>query len=65
MARRCDREFNHLYNARVHYKEKHEVSTDIFECSLCQAKFNIKRFLNEHLNKKHKITQKMLKLSKN
>ena len=64
MAHRCDREFNHFGNARVHYNEKHQVSTDIFECSLCWAQFNIKRLLNEHLYKKHKITQKMLKMSK-
>ena len=59
----CLKKFNALFNARVHYKEKHTVSTEVFKCKYCQQEFKFKRYLNTHLLNAHQITQRMLKLA--
>ncbi len=57
----CLKSFNFLGNAKVHYREKHTVSKDLFKCKYCQKEFKFKRYLNMHLFGAHKITQQMLK----
>ncbi len=52
-----------MSNARRHFREAHLASGRVkpFKCHLCdEAAFTIKRYLNEHLLKKHRIFQSML-----
>ena len=59
----CVRDFVDLSNARRHYREKHEERKELFECSYCNKKFAVKRSLTDHMLRKHKISQKMLRNS--
>ena len=59
----CVKDFVDLSTARRHYREKHEERNELFECSYCNQRFTIKRSLSDHMFRKHKISQKMLKNS--
>lgn len=59
----CTKTFSLMSNARRHFREAHLASGRVkpFKCHLCdEAAFTIKRYLNEHLLKKHRIFQSML-----
>jgi uncharacterized protein with PIN domain len=58
----CDTSFAHYRSALTHVKEKHLSPTEeLYTCHICFANFKVKRYLNVHLCRIHKITQKMLK----
>jgi uncharacterized protein with PIN domain len=60
----CDTSFAHYRSALTHMKEKHlEQKDEVYTCHICFATFKVKRYLNVHLCRIHKITQKMLKSS--
>lgn len=61
----CDTSFAHYRSALTHIKEKHNSTQpdEVFTCHICFASFKVKRYLNVHLCRIHKITQKMLKTS--
>lgn len=60
MCLRCLKVFAFLSTARTHFNEQHTSSKEVFSCTRCNKSFGIKRYLNDHLNKTHGITQKML-----
>jgi hypothetical protein len=60
---KCLKTFGALGNARTHYREKHIKSTESFSCTFCGQLFSFKRYLQDHMNKRHNVTQKMLKNS--
>ncbi len=56
----CSKQFTQIRSARTHYKEFHE-SQPKQVCELCSEVKKNKRYLMDHLNKKHNITGKMLR----
>jgi len=60
---KCLKTFSKLTNAKTHFKEKHVEETETYPCTVCGKLFNLKRSFQNHLNKIHGISQKMLKNS--
>ena len=58
---RCEKTYGKKVHAERHFAEQHTVLPLNFECYLCLSKFKLKTRLNDHLRKKHKISQSMLK----
>ncbi len=59
----CLKSFAKISTGRRHHQEMHAKLTKNYICSFCGKCFNIKRYLQNHLNFTHGITQKMLKNS--
>ena len=58
---RCEKTYGKKVHAERHFAEQPTVLPLNFECYLCLSKFKLKTRLNDHLRKKHKISQSMLK----
>ena len=59
----CTKIFSRMSNARRHFREAHNAvnRSRSFKCTLCnQAAFGVKRYLIEHLLKKHHVTPSRL-----
>ena len=60
---KCHKKFNTASQARIHYKEVHQVDKsqkNIF-CPICRKGFSVKRYMANHMRSQHGVSQNMYK----
>ena len=60
---KCHKKFSTASQARIHYKEVHQVDKsqkNIF-CPICRKGFSVKRYMANHMRSQHGVSQNMYK----